>query len=283
MCLHHIPENDIHDKKKNISCHISSFKLVLPVTFGASFVLLEVVSIPCRLGFDMRAVSLPLPIAVSSSTLPLPISLGTICNRAVPLLWRPMGVVVAMGPFFSSSHIVGLLLGRAIVMVVAVPVALPSVAAVASLPSPLLGLRTIAIVISAPAVMGVVPPAPAIASLPALSVPVPVPVVLPGAPFLIRLQMPPLMGPHGLVNGPGLHHKRPIQMSLHVRMQVEGGGHLAALLWVKLIEQGLAAGPHVVSPQLVGPLLPHGHGLHGPLLLFTAQKREENLYMTMEM
>lgn len=184
----------------------SGFKFVSPVTFGTSFVLLEVVSIPCRLDFDMRAVSLPLPVAVSSSTLPLPISLGTICDCAIPSLWRAMGVVVAMGPFFSSSHIVGLLLGGAIVMVVAVPVALPSIAAVASLPSPLLGLRTVAIVISAPAVMGVVPPSPAIAPLPALSVPVPVPVVLPGASFLIRLQMLPVGGPHELVNGPDLHH-----------------------------------------------------------------------------
>lgn len=240
------------------------------MTFGAIFVLLEVVSIPCRLGFDMRAVSLPLPVAVSSSTLPLPISLGTICDHAVPLLWRPMGVVVAMDPFFSSSRIVGFILRGAVVMVVAVPVTLPSVAAVASLPSPLLGLRTIAVVISAPAVMRVVPPAPAVASLPALSVPVTVSVMLPGVAFVIRLQMSNLRSPHGLVNAPGLYHKRPIQMSLHVGVQVEGGGHPAALLWVKLVEQGLAAGPHVVSPQLVGPLLPHGHGLRGPLLLFTA-------------
>lgn len=240
------------------------------MTFGAIFVLHQVVSIPCRLRFDMRAVSLPLPVAVSSSTLPLPISLGTICDHAVPLLRWAMGVVVAMDPFFSSSHIIRFLLGGAVVMVVAVPVALPSVAAVASLPSPLLGLRTIAVVISAPAVMGVVPPAPALAPLPALSVPVTVSVVLPGVPFVIRLQLPTLRSPHGLVSPPGLHHKRPIQMSLHVGVQVEGGGHPAALLWVQLVEQGLAARPHVVSPQLVGPLLPHGHGLRAPLLLFTA-------------
>lgn len=181
-----------------------------------------------------------------------------------------MGVVVAMDPFFSSSPIAGLLLRGAVVMVVAVPVALPSVAALASLPPPLLGLRPIAVVISAPAVMRVVPPAPALASLPALSVPVAVSVMLPGVPFVIGLQMAALRSPHGLVNPPGLYHERPIQMSLHVGMQVEGGGHAAALLRVKLVEQGLAAGPHVVSPQLVGPLLPDGHGLGAPLLLFTA-------------
>lgn len=253
------------------------------MTFGAISVLLEIVSIPCRLGFDMRAVSLSLPVAVSSSTLPLPISLGTICDHAVPLLWRAMGVVVAMDPFFSSSHVLGFLLRGAVVMVVAVPVTLPSVTAVASLPSPLLGLRTIAVVISAPAVMRVVPPTAAVASLLALSVPVTVSVMLPGVPFMIRLQMPNLSSPHGLVKAPGLYHKRPIQMGLHVRMQVEGRGHPAALLWVKLVEQGLAAGPYVVSPQLVGPLLPHGHGLCGPLLLFTAKtKPRENLHMTME-
>lgn len=155
-------------------------------------------------------------------------------------------------------------------MVVAVPVTLPSIAAVASLPSPFLELRTVAVVISASAVMGVVPPAPAIASLPALSIPVTVSVMLPGVPFVIGLQMPTFRRPHGLVSPPGLDHQRPIQMSLHVGMQVEGGGHPAALLWVKLIEQSLAASPHVVSPQLVGPLLPHGHGLCGPLLLLTA-------------
>lgn len=218
----------------------------------------------------MGAVSLPLPVAVSSSTLSLPISLGTICNHAVPFLWWAMGVVVAMDPFFSSSHIISFLLGRAVVMVVAVPVTLPSIAAVAPLPSPFLELGTIAIVISASAVMGVVPPAPALASLPALSVPVAVSVMLPGAPFVIRLHMPAFRRPHGLVSPPGLDHQRPIQMSLHVGMQVEGGGHPAALLWVQLIEQSLAARPHVVSPQLVGPLLPHRHGLCGPLLLFAA-------------
>lgn len=81
------------------------------MTFGAIFVLLEIVSIPCRLCFDMGAVSLPLPVAVSSSTLSLPISLGTICNHAVPFLWWAMGVVVAMDPFFYSSHVISVLLG----------------------------------------------------------------------------------------------------------------------------------------------------------------------------
>lgn len=105
--------------------------------------------------------------------------------------------------------------------------------------------------------MSVVPPSPAIASLPALSIPVPVSVMLPGVPFVIGLQMSTLRCPCRLLTTPVLYYKWSIQMSLHIWMQVEGRGHPAALLWVKLIEQGLAARPHVVSPQLVGPLLPH--------------------------
>lgn len=85
----------------------------------------------------MGAMPLPLSITVSSFTLPLPITLGTICDRAVSLLWWTMGVVVAMDPFFSS-HVTGFLLRGAIVMMVVVSVTLPSIAAVASLPSPLL-------------------------------------------------------------------------------------------------------------------------------------------------
>lgn len=103
-----------------------------------SVFVLEFDSIPGRLSSDVGAVSLPLSVTVSSSTLPLPIALGPICDGAVSLLWRAMGVVVAMDPFFSSSHAVGFLLRGAIVMVVVVPVTLPSVAAVAPLPSPLL-------------------------------------------------------------------------------------------------------------------------------------------------
>lgn len=116
---------------------MSSLKF-LPVTLVSVFVLLEVVSIHGRRSSDMGAVALPLPVTVSSSTLPLPIALGTVCDRAVSLLWWAMGVVVAMGPFFSPSRVAGLLLRGAIVMVVVVPVTLASVAAVAPLPSPLL-------------------------------------------------------------------------------------------------------------------------------------------------
>lgn len=254
---------------------MSSLKF-LPVALASVFVLLEVVSIPGRLSSDMGAVPLPLSVTVSSSTLPLPITLGPICDRAVSLLWRAMGVVVAMDPFFSSSHVVGLLLGGAVVMVVVVPMTLPSVAAVAPLPSPLLWLRAIAVVISAPAVMSVVPPTPAIASLPVLSVPVTVSVMLPGVPFVIGLQMSALRSPRGVVATLVLHDQRPVQVSLHVWMQVEGRGHPAALLWIQLVEQGLAARPHVVSPQLVGPLLPHWHGLRSPLLLLTAHMDQTN-------
>lgn len=113
-------------------------KFFLPVTLVSVFALLEVVSIPGRLSSNMGAVPLPLSVTVSSSTLPLPITLGTIGDRAVSLLWRAMGVVVAMDPLFSPSHVIGFLLRGAIVMVVVVPMTLPSVAAVAPLPSPLL-------------------------------------------------------------------------------------------------------------------------------------------------
>lgn len=116
---------------------MSSLKF-LPGTLVSIFVLPEVVSFPGRLSSDMGAVPLPLSVTVSSSTLPLPIALGTICDGAVSLLWWAMGVVVAMDPFFSPPHVVGLLLRGAIVMVVVVPMTLPSVAAVAPLPSPLL-------------------------------------------------------------------------------------------------------------------------------------------------
>lgn len=117
---------------------MSSLKLVLPVMLVSIFVLLEVVPIPDKLSFDIGAMPLPLSITVSSSTLPLSITLGTICDHAVSLLWWAMGVVVAMDPFFSSSHVIGFLLRGAIVMMVVVSMTLPSIAAVASLPSPLL-------------------------------------------------------------------------------------------------------------------------------------------------
>lgn len=105
--------------------------------------------------------------------------------------------------------------------------------------------------------MRVVPPTPAIASLPVLSVPLTVSVVLPGVSFVIGLQMSALRSLRGLVAAPVLYYQRPVQVGLHVWMQVEGRGHPAALLRIQLVEQGLAARPHVVSPQLVGPLLPH--------------------------
>lgn len=62
-------------------------------------------------------------------------------------------------------------------------------------------------------------------------------------------------------------------MGLHVRVQVQGGGHAATLLGVQLVEECLAAGSHVVPPQLIGPLLPDGHGLGGSLLFLTAHRR----------
>lgn len=174
--------------------------------------------------------------------------------------------MVTMPSFFSSSsYVIGLLLrGAGLVMV---PVSLPSIAAVAPVPCPLFCLGTVCIVISAPAVMGVVPPSPAIASIPALPVLVAVTVMLPGVrvevvPQPVVLGIPCLFPssfgrPAGFVTVPGLHHKRPVQVSLHVGMQVEGGGQPEALLGVELVEQSLTARPHVVSPQLVGPLLPH--------------------------
>lgn len=108
------------------------------MTLVSVFVLLEVVSVPGWLTSAMGAVPLPLSVTVSSSALPLPIALGTVGDGAVSLLGRAMGVVVAMDPFFSPSHVIGFLLGGAIVMVVVVPMTLASVAAVAPLPPPLL-------------------------------------------------------------------------------------------------------------------------------------------------
>lgn len=150
---------------------------------GSILVYLAVVSIQCRLSSDhMRAASLPLSITVpSSSSSPLPPVLGlcTIRYHPISLFWWTMGVMVAMPPFVSSSsHVIGLLLRGAGLVVV--PVSLPSLAAVAPLPSPVFRLGTISVVISAPAVMGVVPPSPAVASIPALPVLVAVPVMLPG-------------------------------------------------------------------------------------------------------
>lgn len=230
----------------------------LPMTFGSVLVLLAVISIHYRLSSDHTgATSLPLSITIpSSSPLPLAISLCTVCYHPISLFWRTMGVVVAMHPFFSSSsHIIDLLF-RGTAMAV-VPVTLLSIVAMAPLPSPIFCLGAVCVVISAPAMMGVVPPSPAIASIPALPVPVTVPVMLPGVPVLPGLLPSSFRRPAGFVAVPGLHHEWPVQVSLHVRMQVEGGGHSPALLGVELVEQSLTARPHVVSPQLVGPLLPN--------------------------
>lgn len=237
------------------------------MAFGSILVPLTVVSIQCRLSSDhTRAAPLPLSITISSSSpLPPALSLRTIPYHPIPLFWWTMGVMVVVPSFFSSSEVIDLLLrGACLVMV---PVSLPSIAAVATLPSPLSYLGTVCVMISAPAVMGVGPPSPAFASLPALPVPVAVPVMLPGVrvEVVTRRVMPEIpclipssfRRPAGFFAVLGLHHERPVQVSLHVRVQVEGGGHLEALLRVELVEQSLAARPHVVSPQLVGPLLPH--------------------------
>lgn len=234
---------------------------VLPVTFGSILASLAVISIERRLSSDHTgAASLPLSITVPSSPFPLALSLCTICYHSISFFWWTMGVMVAMPPFFSSPlHMIGLLIRGASLVVV--PVSQSSVTAVAPLPSPLFCLS---VCLSAPTVMGVVPPSPAIASIPALPVLVMVPVMFLGVgvvvvshpilPFSFRR-------PAGFVAVPGLHHKWTVQVSHHVRMQVESRGHLAALFRVKFVEQGLTACPYVMSPQLVGPLLPHGHGL----------------------
>ena len=239
---------------------------VLPVTFGSVLASLAVVSIERRRSSDHTgAASLPLSITVPSSRFPLALSLCTICYHSISVFCWTMGVMVAMPPFFSSPlHMIGLLIRGASLVVV--PVSQSSVTAVAPLPSPLFG---VGVLLSAPAVMGVVPPSPAIASIPALPVFVTVPVMLLGVGVLVVSQ-PILPGillpfsfrrPAGFVAVPGLHHERTVQVSHHVRMQVESRRHLAALFRVKFVEQGLTACPHVMSPQLVGPLLPHGHGL----------------------
>lgn len=61
-------------------------------------------------------------------------------------------------------------------------------------------------------------------------------------------------GPGAVV---GLHDQGPVQVGLHVRADVQGGGHTKPLLRVQLAVQGLTAGTQVMSPQLSGSLLPH--------------------------
>lgn len=248
------------------------------MTFCPVLVLPAVLPVHRGLGFGRTgAAAPPLPIAVSSfSAPPFAVSLGTVCDHPVPLFWRTVGVVVAMRSFFSpSSDVIPLLLRGATVVVV--PVTLPSIAAVASLPSPVSGLSAFAVVLSAPAVVGVVPPSAAVASISVLPVPVTVAVmpprvaVVPGLPtFLLRS----FRKSARFVSVSSLYHQWTVQVSLHVGMQVEGRGHSAPFLRVELVEQGLAAGPHVVSPQLIGSLLPNGHGLRSPLLLLTAHRNQ---------
>jgi len=149
---------------------------------------------------------------------------------------------------------------------VVVPVSLPTITALALAPllSPLLCLGTICIVFSAPAVMCVMPSSPAVTSI---FVPVTVAVMPPGVrveavpypvlPGIRCLLLTPFRVPARFVAILALHHKGPVHVSLHVGMQVEGGGHSEAFFGIKLTEQGLTAGPYVVSPQLAGPLLPH--------------------------
>lgn len=248
------------------------------MTFCPVLVLPAVLSVHRGLGFGRTgAAAPPLPIAVSSfSPPPFAISLGTVCDHPIPLFRRTVGVVVAMHSFFSpSSDVIPLLLGGATVVVVAVT--LPSIAAVASLPSPVSRLSAVAVVFSAPAVVGVVPAAPAIASISVLPVPVTVAVmpprvgVMPGLPSFL---LPSFWKSAWFVSVSGLYHQWTVQVSLHIGMQVKGRGHSAPFLRVELVEQGLAARPHVVSPQLIGSLLPNGHGLCGPLLLLTAHRNQ---------
>lgn len=71
----------------------------------------------------------------------------------------------------------------------------------------------------------------------------------------------------------------PVQVGLHVRADVEDGGQAHPLPWLHLAVQSLTAGP-VLPPQLVGPLLPHRHRLHGLLLLLTAGGRHKQIKTT---
>lgn len=239
---------------------------VLPVTFGSIPASLTVVSIKRRLSSDHTGTaSLPLSVTVPSSPFPPALSLCTIYYHSIFFFWWTMGMMMVMPPFFSSPlHMIGLLIRGA--RLVVVPVSQSSVTAMAPLPSPLFCL---CVFLSTPTVMGVVPPSPAITSIPALPVLVTVPVMLLGVGVVVVSQ-PILPGillpfsfrwPAGFVAVPGLHHERTVQVSHHVRMQVESRGHLAALFRVKFVEQGLTTRPHVMPPQLVGPLLPHRHGL----------------------
>lgn len=248
------------------------------MTFCPVLVLPAVLSVHRGLGFGCTgAAALLLPIAVSSSPPPsFAISLGTVCDHPIPLFRRTVGVVVAMHSFFPpSSDVIPLLLGGATVVVV--PVTLPSIAAVASLPSPVSRLSAFAVVFSAPAVVGVVPPSAAIASVSVLPVPVTVAVmpprvaVMPGLPTFL---LSSFWKSAWFVSVSCLYHQWTVKVSLHVGMQMEGRGHSASFLRVELVEQCLAARPHVVSPQLIGSLLPNGHGLRSPLLLLTAHRNQ---------
>lgn len=247
-----------------------------PLTSGPILVPLRVVSVQSGLSSDhTRAASLPLSVTVPP---PLAFSLCPVCYHPISLFWWTMRVVMAVPPFLPSSRVIGLLVRGAGLVVV--PVTLP-VTTLAPVPPPLFSLGAISVVISAPAVMDVVPSAPAVAPVSAVPVSVSVAVMLPGVrveavsrPVPCRLLPSSLRRPAGFVSVPGFHHERPVQVSLHVGMQVEGGGHAEAFLWVELIEQGLTARPHVVSPQLVGPLLPHWHGFWCPLLLLTAHRNQ---------
>lgn len=141
-----------------------------------------------------------------------------------------MPLIISSSSSSSLQVIIFLLRGAGLVVVVPVP--LPSIAVVTHLPSPLFCLWTISIVISAPAVMGVVPPSPDISFISALPATVVVAVMLPGVcvkvvilPEIPCLLPPSLGGPAGFVSILGLHPKGPVQVSLHVGVQMKGAGH----------------------------------------------------------
>lgn len=248
------------------------------MALGAVFAPAALVAIPVGLTFDLAGATSPswftVTVAPLSSTAAPPFAI-TVGNGAIvvvgALFGRPVGVVVAMSPFLPSPAD-PLLLGRAsaapasTVMVVTVPLA--AVAAVT--PPPLLAV----VVPAAAAVVGVVPPSSPLSALP---VSFAVAVVPPGR---LAVVPTPLARRRPLLLATArLHHQGAIQVGLHVRVQVQGGGHTATLLGVQLVEQRLAAGPHVVPPQLIGPLLPDGHGLGGSLLLLTAHRRNRQTVM----
>lgn len=188
-------------------------------------------------------------------------------NRSISLIW---GMLI-MGTMVSAVSSIGfsVLLGRTTPTVVMVPMSLPNISAVPSLWFPLFSQNSVTVLIPSPAPMTVVRSSLVVTSVSVLSIPVVVAMVFSRvrvAFSLNRLLMAFATRLTGFVTVPAIHHQGAVEVSLHVGVQVKGGGQSKAVFRVQLVEQGLTAGPYVVPPQLVGPLLPHRLALCCPLV-----------------